>query len=61
VTGRPISTSIRAHPGESTWHGRFDPPSGFMATRSNGATMLSIAVGHALEPLAQVTGMRERF
>lgn len=54
--GRPLSTSIRAHPREATWYGRFDPPFEFMTERANGATMLSIAVGHALEPLAQVLG-----
>lgn len=54
--GRPLSTSIRAHPTEATWYGHFDPPFEFMAESANGATMLSIAVGHALEPLAQVLG-----
>lgn len=54
--GRPLSTSIRAHPTEATWYGRFDPSSEFMADSANGATMLSIVVGHALEPLAQVLG-----
>lgn len=54
--GRPLSTSIRAHPGEATWYGHFDPPFEFMAESANGANMLSIAVGHALEPLAQVLG-----
>jgi predicted dehydrogenase len=54
--GRPLSTSIRAHPTEATWYGLFDPPFEFMANSANGATMLSIAVGHALEPLAQVLG-----
>lgn len=54
--GRPLSTSIRAHPIEAMWYGHFDPPFEFMAESANGATMLSIAVGHALEPLAQVLG-----
>lgn len=56
VIGRPLSTSIRAHPTEDMWLGRFDPPFEFMADAANGSTMLSIAVGHALEPLAQVLG-----
>jgi len=56
VIGRPLSTSIRAHPSEAMWYGHFHPPFEFMADSSNGATMLSIAVGHALEPLAQVLG-----
>src|SRR5262249_48024948 len=56
VIGRPLSTSIRAHPTESMWVGRFDPPFEFMADTANGATLLSIAVGHALEPLAHVLG-----
>ncbi|VXB15567.1 Gfo/Idh/MocA family protein [Massilia sp. 9I] len=59
VIGRPLSTSIRAHPTEATWYGHFDPPFEYMADSANGATMLSIAVGHALEPLAQVLGELE--
>lgn len=54
--GTPLSTSIRARPNEEMWQGRFDPPFEFMADSSQGATMLSIAAGHALEPLAHVLG-----
>lgn len=54
--GRPLGTSIRAHPLEATWYGHFDPPSEYMALRANGATMQTIALGHALEPLALVLG-----
>ena len=54
--GVPLSTSIRAHPPEDMWLGRYDPPFEFMAQADDGATLLSIAVGHALEPLAQVLG-----
>ncbi|WP_207481783.1 Gfo/Idh/MocA family protein [Arenibaculum pallidiluteum] len=54
--GLPLSTSIRAHPTEDMWVGRYDPPFEFMAQTDNGATLLSIAVGQALEPLAQVLG-----
>lgn len=56
VIGRPISTSIRARPTEEMWTGRFDPPFAYMARAETGATFLSIAVGHALEPLARVLG-----
>jgi len=56
VIGRAISTSIRAHPTEEMWTGRFDPPFAFMARAEHGATFLSIALGHALEPLARVLG-----
>jgi predicted dehydrogenase len=54
--GQPLSTSIRAHPAEAMWRGHFDPQFEFMAKIEHGATLLSIAVGHALEPLAQVLG-----
>lgn len=54
--GLPLSTSIRAHPTEDMWVGRYDRPFEFMAQTDNGATLLSIAVGQALEPLAQVLG-----
>jgi predicted dehydrogenase len=54
--GRPLSTSVRAHPSGDMWLGRFDPSFEYMADNANGATMLSIAVGHALEPLAHVLG-----
>jgi predicted dehydrogenase len=56
VIGTPISTSIRAHPTEEMWLGRYDPPFEFMARAEHGATFLSIALGHALEPLARVLG-----
>ncbi|MEE2951877.1 MAG: Gfo/Idh/MocA family oxidoreductase [Pseudomonadota bacterium] len=59
VIGRPISTSIRAHPTEEMWVGRYDPPFEFMASAEHGATFLSIALGHALEPLALVLGTFE--
>jgi predicted dehydrogenase len=58
--GRPLSTSIRAHLSEPMWLGQFDPQFEFMAESAHGATMLSIAVGHALEPVAQVLGEFER-
>jgi predicted dehydrogenase len=54
--GKPLSTSIRAYPTEPMWRGLFDPPFEFMADSSHGATMLSIVLGHALEPLASVLG-----
>lgn len=56
VIGTPLSTSIRAHPTEEMWTGRFDQPFAYMARAENGATFLSIALGHALEPLACVLG-----
>lgn len=56
VIGRPLSTSIRAYPSEPMFRGQFAPPFEFMANSSHGATMLSIVLGHALEPLAQVLG-----
>ncbi|MBX7535171.1 Gfo/Idh/MocA family oxidoreductase [Qipengyuania sp. GH1] len=59
LIGRPISTSIRAHPTEEMWTGRFDAPFAFMARAEHGATFLSIALGHALEPLARVLGTFE--
>ncbi|WP_062018532.1 Gfo/Idh/MocA family protein [Aureimonas sp. AU4] len=54
--GTPLSTSIRAHPTEDMWVGRYNPPFEFMARAEHGATFLSIALGHALEPLARVLG-----
>lgn len=54
--GTPLSTSIRAHLTEDMWAGRYDPPFEFMARAEHGATLLSIAVGQALEPLAHVLG-----
>ena len=54
--GRPLSTSLRAHLDEDTWLGRFAPPYEFMANEANGATMLSIGVGHALEALSTALG-----
>ena len=56
VIGRPLSTSIRAHPTEATWHGHFDAPYEYMSDSANGATMLSISVGHALDTVAHVLG-----
>jgi predicted dehydrogenase len=59
VIGRPLSTSIRAHLTDDMWVGRFDPPVEYMARSENGATLLSIIVGHSLEPLARVLGSFE--
>jgi predicted dehydrogenase len=56
VIGRPLSTSLRAHLDEDVWLGHFVPHYEFMADSNNGATMLSIGVGHALQSLSQVLG-----
>jgi predicted dehydrogenase len=56
VIGRPLSTSIRAHLNDDMWVGRYDPPFEYMARAENGATLQSIMLGHALQPLAHVLG-----
>jgi predicted dehydrogenase len=57
--GLPLSTSIRAHLNEDMWVGRYDPPFEYMARAENGATLQSIMLGHALQPLAHVLGAFE--
>ncbi|GHB12493.1 oxidoreductase [Streptomyces tendae] len=57
--GKPLSTSIRAHLADDMWVGRYDPPVEYMAHAKNGATLLSIMLGHGLEPLARVLGTFE--
>ncbi|MEV4045732.1 putative dehydrogenase [Streptomyces sp. SAI-195] len=59
VIGKPLSTSIRAHLADDMWAGRYDPPVEYMAHAKNGATLLSIMLGHGLEPLARVLGTFE--
>lgn len=59
VIGIPLSTSIRAHLIDAMWLGRYDPPFEYMARAENGATLLSIMLGHALQPLAHVLGAFE--
>ncbi|MFJ5920728.1 Gfo/Idh/MocA family protein [Streptomyces ardesiacus] len=59
VIGKPLSTSIRAHLADDMWVGRYDPPVEYMAHARNGATLLSIMLGHGLEPLARVLGTFE--
>lgn len=59
VIGRPLSTSIRAHQDDDMWVGRYDPPFEYMAHAGNGATLQSIMLGHALQPLAHVLGAFE--
>jgi predicted dehydrogenase len=56
VIGMPLSTSIRAHLNDDMWVGRYDPPFEYMARAANGATLQSIMLGHALQPLAHVLG-----
>ncbi|MFJ9622996.1 Gfo/Idh/MocA family protein [Streptomyces sp. NPDC101181] len=57
--GKPLSTSIRAHLADDMWVGRYDPPVEYMAHAKHGATLLSIMLGHGLEPLARVLGTFE--
>ncbi|MDR6144039.1 putative dehydrogenase [Microbacterium foliorum] len=59
VIGKPISASIRAHVTDDMWLGRYEPPLEYMARTENGATLLSIILGHGLEPLARVLGTFE--
>lgn len=59
LIGIPLSTSIRAHLNEDMWVGRYDPPFEYMARAENGATLQSIMLGHALQPLAHVLGAFE--
>lgn len=59
VIGKPLSTSIRAHLTDDMWSGRYDPPLEYMARAEHGATLLSIMLGHGLEPLARVLGTFE--
>ncbi|WP_460699253.1 Gfo/Idh/MocA family protein [Nocardia thraciensis] len=59
VIGKPLSTSIRAHLADDMWVGRYDPPVEYMARAKHGATLLSIMLGHGLEPLARVLGTFE--
>ncbi|MGX1030946.1 hypothetical protein [Streptomyces ambofaciens] len=44
---------------DDMWAGRYDPPVEYMAHAKNGATLLSIMLGHGLEPLARVLGTFE--
>ena len=57
--GAPLSTSIRAHLNDDMWLGRYDPSFEYMARADNGATLQSIMLGHALQPLAHVLGAFE--
>ena len=59
VIGKPLSTSIRAHLTDDMWVGRYDPAVEYMAHAKHGATLLSIMLGHGLEPLARVLGTFE--
>ncbi|MBF0815542.1 Gfo/Idh/MocA family oxidoreductase [Microbacterium paludicola] len=59
VIGKPLSTSIRAHLTDDMWFGRYDPSLEYMAQAEHGATLLSIMLGHGLEPLARVLGTFE--
>ncbi|WP_421612131.1 Gfo/Idh/MocA family protein [Agrobacterium tumefaciens] len=59
VIGMPLSTSVRAHLNDEMWVGRYDPPFEYMARAENGATLQSIMLGHALQPLAHVLGSFE--
>ncbi|MFJ7238716.1 Gfo/Idh/MocA family protein [Streptomyces olivaceus] len=59
VIGKPLSTSVRAHLTDDMWVGRYDPPVEYMADAKHGATLLSIMLGHGLEPLARVLGTIE--
>ncbi|MFF9908506.1 Gfo/Idh/MocA family protein [Streptomyces olivaceus] len=59
VIGKPLSTSVRAHLTDAMWVGRYDPPVEYMADAKHGATLLSIMLGHGLEPLARVLGTFE--
>ncbi|MDX2399451.1 Gfo/Idh/MocA family protein [Microbacterium algeriense] len=59
VIGKPLSTSVRAHVSDDMWVGRYDPPLEYMARAENGATLLSIMLGHGLEPLSRVLGRFE--
>jgi predicted dehydrogenase len=59
VIGVPVSTSVRAHLNDEMWVGRYAPPFEYMARAENGATLQSIMLGHALQPLAHVLGAFE--
>ncbi|WJH38303.1 Gfo/Idh/MocA family oxidoreductase (plasmid) [Aliirhizobium terrae] len=59
VIGMPLSTSVRAHLNDEMWVGRYAPPFEYMARTENGATLQSIMLGHALQPLAHVLGSFE--
>lgn len=59
VIGMPLSTSIRARLNDDMWVGRYGPPFEYMARAENGATLQSIMLGHALQPLAHVLGAFE--
>jgi len=54
--GEPLSTSVRGYTPDGQWMGRFDPPYEFMAQKANGATFLTIVMGHFLESFAHVLG-----
>ncbi|MGC0425736.1 hypothetical protein RKD32_002091 [Streptomyces sp. SAI-195] len=54
LIGKPLSTSIRAHLSDDMWAGRYDPPVQYMTHAKNGATLLSIMLGHGLESLSAV-------
>ena len=54
--GKLLNTSVRGYGPDDVWVGRFDPHFEFMADKGSGATLLSIAAGHALEQLTFVLG-----
>jgi len=54
--GQPVSTSLRAHVPGGQWTGQLRYWQDFTKDSRNGATMLTIAMGHAFEPLTQVLG-----
>jgi predicted dehydrogenase len=54
--GKVLGTSIKGSAPHEVWDGVVDPPYEFHADPANGATMLSIPAGHALDMLASVFG-----
>ncbi|MBC7807939.1 MAG: Gfo/Idh/MocA family oxidoreductase [Akkermansiaceae bacterium] len=54
--GKILGTSIRGCGPDDVWTGRLDPHFEFHADKENGATLLTIAVGHALEQLCYALG-----
>lgn len=54
--GKLLGTHIRGCGPDDVWAGRLDPHFEFHADKTNGATLLAIAAGHALEQLCFALG-----
>ncbi|PZV38808.1 Gfo/Idh/MocA family protein [Mesorhizobium kowhaii] len=57
--GQPLSTNVKSYTPDDQWMGRLEPAYEFMALKANGATFLTVVLGHALDAFAHVLGAFE--